>query len=191
MRALGQVFTGDQLEKIGNTVIYLSGKIPNMSKTKLLKLLYILDELSIERRGIPFLNLQYKLWKLGPVNEEIFIDLSDDRHFLGNYIKVRATEDAVFITPAKEFCDDEFSDHDMMLMDMVIRKFGKKTGRELIEYTHREGAPWYRTAIDNHVLNMLLEERMNNTEIVIDMGMLISHDEHKYGLYKEYKELFS
>ena len=46
-----------QLNKIGNTAIYLSERIPNLSKTKFLKLLYILDELSIKQSGIPFLNL--------------------------------------------------------------------------------------------------------------------------------------
>ena len=37
-------FNQNQLEKIGNTVVYLSQNIPNLSKTKLLKLLYILDK---------------------------------------------------------------------------------------------------------------------------------------------------
>ena len=43
-----------QVEKIGNTVVYLSQKIPTLKKTKLLKLLYILDEISIKKTGIPF-----------------------------------------------------------------------------------------------------------------------------------------
>ena len=50
-----------QLNKIGNTAIYLSERIPNLSKTKFLKLLYILDELSIKQSGIPYLKLDYKV----------------------------------------------------------------------------------------------------------------------------------
>ena len=65
-----------QIDKIGNTMVYLSKNIKRLSKTKLLKLLYILDEISIKSSGIPFLNLQYKVWKYGPVSAELFIDLS-------------------------------------------------------------------------------------------------------------------
>ena len=62
-------FSSEQLEKIGNTVVYLADRIENLSKTKLLKLLYILDEISIKKSGIPMLNLKYKVWKFGPVSE--------------------------------------------------------------------------------------------------------------------------
>lgn len=54
-------FSIDQLDKIGTSVIYLSERFPQLSKTKLLKLLYILDEISIKKNGIPLLNLRYKV----------------------------------------------------------------------------------------------------------------------------------
>lgn len=69
-------YKGAQLNKIGNAAIYLSDRIEELSKTKLLKLLYILDETSIRKWGVPFLNLKYKVWKFGPVAPEIFVDLS-------------------------------------------------------------------------------------------------------------------
>src|SRR5690554_1034689 len=75
-----------QLEKVGNASIYLANKISFLSKTKLLKLLYILDELSIKRSGIPFANLKYKVWKFGPVSEEIFIDLSSEMNMFSEYL---------------------------------------------------------------------------------------------------------
>lgn len=52
----------EQIDKIGNSIIYFSQKIEDLSKTKVLKLLYILEELSIKKSGIPFFNLKYKLW---------------------------------------------------------------------------------------------------------------------------------
>lgn len=51
----------EQIDKIGNSIIYFLQKIEDLSKTKVLKLLYILDELSIKKSGIPFFNLKYKL----------------------------------------------------------------------------------------------------------------------------------
>ena len=54
-------FDKEQLSKIGNALIYLSSNINRLPKTKALKLIYILDELSIKQSGIPFFNLQYKV----------------------------------------------------------------------------------------------------------------------------------
>src|SRR5690554_525756 len=78
--------SGSQIDKVGNALIYLSQKIKPLSKTKALKLIYILDELSIKKSGIPFFNLKYKVWKFGPVSEEIFIDLSSEMNMFSEYL---------------------------------------------------------------------------------------------------------
>jgi uncharacterized phage-associated protein len=179
-------FNSDQLEKIGNTVVYLADRIPQLSKTKLLKLLYILDEISIKKSGIPILNLKYKVWKFGPVSEELFIDLSSETTLLEKFIN-RDSEGS-YIVSKIDFNEDEFSENDIELMNFVIDKYGSKTAKELISYTHRINSPWYNTAKENSVLELLENEIINNTEFLIDMGMIISHDERKLEIYSEYIE---
>lgn len=183
-------FNESQLEKIGYTIVYLSSKIPNLSKTKLLKLLYILDEMSIKKGGIPFLNLTYKLWKLGPVSEELFVDLSSKTKLLKGYIEKRMDDEKTYIKPKTPFVDDEFSDNDMDLMDYVIEKYGSKTANNLISYTHRANSPWYNTAVKNNVLELLEKELINKTDFTIDMSQLISHDERKKEIYTNYLECY-
>lgn len=179
-------FSTDQLEKVGQTVVYIAAKIPNLSKTKLLKLLYILDEISIKRSGIPILNLKYKVWKFGPVSEELFVDLSSEPTLLDKFI--RRDNEGNFIIPKISFNDDEFSDNDIELIDFVIEKFGDKSAKELVSYTHRVNAPWYNTAKENSVLDLLEKEKINNTEFVIDMRQIVSHDARKLEIYSEYVE---
>lgn len=179
-------FDPDQLSKIGNTVVYLADRIPNLSKTKLLKLLYILDEISIKKSGIPLLNLTYKVWKFGPVSEEIFIELSSDIVLLKSYID--RAPDTHYIVSKAAFQEDEFSENDIDLMDFVIDKFGNNTVQELIRYTHRSNAPWYLAAKEHAVLDLLENETINNTEYIIDMGSIIAHDERKMEIYSEYLE---
>ncbi|MGB0789517.1 MAG: Panacea domain-containing protein, partial [Marinirhabdus sp.] len=145
-------YSPDQIAKIGNTVVFLAQKIENISKTKILKLLYILDELSIRKSGIPFLNLKYKVWKFGPVSEDIFIDLSSPPTLLKGYIKRKPNnEGKITITPLVDFNDDEFSKNDIELLHFVLAEFGNKTAKELITYTHRKQSPWYNTAKDNSI----------------------------------------
>lgn len=182
-------FTENQLNKIGNTIIYLSKKIPQLSKTKLLKLLYILDELSIKKSGIPFLNLKYKVWKFGPVSEELFIDLSSEPRLLKDYILRNSDEGINSVVAIAEFNDDEFSENDIDLMNFVINEFGDKSARDLIGYTHRINSPWYLTAKENNVLHLLENEEINNTEFLVDMGLLVAHDERKKELYSDFIEL--
>lgn len=176
----------DQIDKIGNALIYLSDKLGDLSKTKALKLIYILDELSIKKSGIPFFNLKYKVWKFGPVSEEIFIDLSSDTALLRDYIAKSSDNDSTVIKPLKGFSDDEFSDNDIELMDFVIENFGSKSAKELVQYTHRPNSPWYVTASRNAVLDLLEKEEINNTEFLVDMRILIDHDERKKALYNDF-----
>ncbi|WP_353096647.1 Panacea domain-containing protein [Empedobacter brevis] len=182
-------FNQNQLEKIGNTIVYLSQNIPHLSKTKLLKLLYILDEISIKKSGLPFLNLKYKVWKFGPVSEELFIDLSSETKLLEDYIEKNSDDGVNYIRPVVDFNDDEFSDNDIDLMDSIIEKFGNKSAKELIAYTHRVNSPWYNTAKENDVLELLESETINNTEYLIDMSQLIAHDDRKRGIYSDYIEI--
>lgn len=178
----------DQIDKVGNSIIYLSEKIGDLSKTKALKLIYILDELSIKKSGIPFFNLTYKVWKFGPVSEEIFIDLSSEITLLKKYVKRTSEEGVTLIKPIVEFNDDEFSDNDIDLLDFVIEKFGNISAKDLIYYTHRKNSPWHNTAKENSVLELLEKEEINNTELIIDMGSLINHDERKKNIYSEFLE---
>ncbi|MBO2543615.1 SocA family protein [Salegentibacter sp. BDJ18] len=177
-----------QIDKVGNAIIYLSNKIPNLSKTKALKLIYILDELSIKKSGIPYFNLKYKVWKFGPVSEEIFIDLSSETTLLKKYIERSSEEGTTVINPISEFNDDEFSDNDIDLLDFVIEEFGNKTAKNLVFYTHRKNSPWHNTALENSVLELLESEEINNTELLIDMGSLVNHDERKKMIYNEFQE---
>ncbi|WP_298956290.1 Panacea domain-containing protein [uncultured Nonlabens sp.] len=180
--------SNDQIDKVGNSIVYLSEKIGELSKTKALKLIYILDELSIKKSGIPFFNLKYKLWKFGPVSEEIFIDLSSETTLLKNYIERTSEEGVTVIKPIVEFNDDEFSDNDIDLLNFVIEQFGDKTAKDLVYYTHRKNSPWHNTAKENSVLELLEKEEINNTELLIDMASLINHDERKKVVYSDFIE---
>lgn len=183
-----QILSEDQLQKVGNTIIYLCDRIKDLSKTKLLKLLYILDEISIKKHGIPFLNLKYKLWKYGPVSEEFFIDLSDEPILLKDFVMFDNQYEFKIIKPNQSFNNDEFSKNDLQILDYVISKFGDASAKNLNNYTHRENSPWHLTALKNNVLELLESEKINSTNIFIDMSLLIIHDEKKLEIYNDFLE---
>lgn len=181
-------YTEDQLDKIGNTLIYLTEKLGALSKTKLLKLLYLLDEVSVKKSGIPFINLHYDVWKFGPVDRDIYIELSSEPSLLKSYIHRVVQQDRSYISGRQIFNDDEFSDNDIDLMDFIISEFGDKNSRELVAYTHKKGSPWYKLAQENGLLKQLENEELNSTELEIDLSELVAYDERKKEIFNDYQE---
>jgi uncharacterized phage-associated protein len=67
-----EIYTQNQLSKLGNAIIYLCNSIEKPTKTHLLKLIFIIEEISIMKFGIPFFNLRFDVWKLGPIGTIYF-----------------------------------------------------------------------------------------------------------------------
>jgi uncharacterized phage-associated protein len=176
--------TSEQLDKVGNAMIFLSTEIPGLQRTKLLKLLYILDEFSIERSGIPFFNLQYKMWRFGPVSPSIFLELKDKLIHFDKYIQIESE----YINPKLTFCDDEFSDNDIDLLYLVVEKFKNASGRELVDYTHRPHSPWRNAAERNNIYRELESGEITYTDITLNLGDLVKHDKRKKSIYQHYIE---
>lgn len=182
----------EQIDKVGNALIYFAKEIPELYKTKALKLIYLLDELSIKRSGIPFFNLKYKVWQHGPVSEELFIDFSSDYlSMFDRFLSFKFNSLGRILEARIEFEDDEFSESDIKLLKEVCQTYGRLSAAELVDYTHRENTPWYKTASANNVLKLLSSEDKgtNKTEYIVNIEDVIAHDARKLSIYNSYQEL--
>lgn len=176
--------TVSQIEKIGNSIVFLSEKIEPLYKTKALKLLYLIEEISVRKNGIPFFGVDFQLWRLGPVVKDVFIDMTAQTAILSNYIDKKAEgDDAIAIIPKTQFNDDEFSDSDMWVLEFVTKTFKDTSAQKLIEITHRKGFPWYETAKKTGYLELFEKNQCNSTNIVLDLSMLLDADPQKKSFY--------
>ncbi|WP_010182999.1 Panacea domain-containing protein [Aquimarina agarilytica] len=175
-------FSKEEIEKLGNTIIYLCEKMNGLQKTQCLKLIYLLDEMSIKKYGLPFLNLNYEVWKYGPVAQEVFIELSEPK-ILRDFIELEHDSfnqySFVNVKAKKEFNDDEFSDNDMLILDYVVKNFSDKNGTELVDFTHAPSSIWYKTAEENGVLELFKKGLKNSTNLMIDFSRLLDLDKKK------------
>lgn len=183
----------DQIDKIGNALIYLINQKGNgwLTKKSLLKLIYILEERSIEKTCLPFFNLQYEVWKYGPVAKEVHSELYDDLNLFKSFIEKKSQEDSVIICAKGEFNNDEFSDNDLDILSEVVTEFKEFTEKELIDYTHREGSLWYISAKENNVLDALLKEEEITTKIHIDFSKLFDEKSDYLAHYQSQLEFFN
>lgn len=155
-------------EKLGNVLIYMAERVDDLSKTKALKLLYLMEERMVLKYHLPFLGIPYEVWQAGPVAKDVFIDLSDGPYLLKNYVKTEIRHAGTYIVPAKPFCDDEFSDCEIAMMDDVLKKYGGMTASELVDETHKKGTLWYLEANQNGLLDAFNKHECNNSDVKID-----------------------
>lgn len=181
-------FTKDQINKIGNAIIYLSGSITELNKTKILKLLFLIEEATIKKYGRPFFGIDFQLWKHGPVAKDIFIDLSDEKPtLLAEYIE-KDPANATNFKAKKPFCDDEFSDNDIALLDAIIDFAKDKPAAYLVKHTHGKNSLWRKSAIQCGVLEILENELKNSTEHEIDFNLLFEGQTYLKDRFEDSKE---
>ena len=184
-------YTKNQINKIGHTLIYLATHIPNLNKTKLLKLLFFLEITAIKRSGFGFLNLNFDVWKLGPVAKDIFVELSSDEPMLLNdYIIVERDSRSAIISPKIPFSDDEFSDNDIVLLDLIIQKYGELTANELVKLTHSKHLIWYKTAQRAGLIELFEQNRLGVSDVEIDLSETLENEPDKRAFYLENKRFF-
>lgn len=183
-----KAYTKEQLERLGNTILFLEQKIRPLYKTKLLKLIYLLDELSTARSGVPFLGLEYKLWQAGPVNSDLYEELNQP-YLLESFISLKQEELGTRVVGKKPFSDDEFSEMEINLLTEIVNRYKTTPAEKLVEITHRKSAPWYIIAQENNLLDAFSERTINTTDIPVDLTLLIKNDEKKMAMYKENLEV--
>ena len=165
-------FTTQQIDKLGNALIYLSKNVGDFNKTKILKLLFLLEESSIKKFGHPFFGFDFQLWKFGPVLNDVYIDLSEDGlPLLKDYIKRIDINKSEF-EAAADFNDDEFSDNDINLMDTIINFARNKTAKDLVDHTHTDKSLWKQSAINCGIFEQLETQKTPSTNYLIDFSLL-------------------
>lgn len=186
------IYTRDEINKIGNTIIYFADRLKPLSKTKLLKLLYLSEEESIRKHAIPFLNLDFEVWQYGPVAKDIYVDVSStEQYLLRDFIHTRVGEEnRTFIHASAEFDDGEFSDAELALLEQVLAKYGHFNAEQLVELTHRPHSPWTLTAKHYGVMEDFINKRVFTTDYKIDFNSLLDESgQQRYADQLEYLEM--
>lgn len=182
------MFRNQLNSKIGNLLNYLSKQIPDLSMTKALKLLYLIDETSYMQTGVSVTWLDYKVWEMGPVAEELYNELRYDQSLLqgGEAINLEefietakmdgfGAQTQIIIRPKGSYRLDDLSPYEKELIDNVIDRFGTYTAKQLINLLHEENTLWHKYVSDNDLkLNFKVYGKKSNH--TIDFAELIKDD---------------
>ena len=181
-------YTEQQIEKLGNALVYLATNVGEFNKTKALKLLFLLEENSIKNFGVPFFGFDFKVWQFGPVVPLVYNDFQKGLKILGKYIK-KVDPNIDEYEAVSEFCDDEFSDNDIFLLQDVVQFSKHKTAKNLVDFTHKKGSLWQYSVFENK-----LQEKFNTglttTDISINFSSLVEGNKYLTDRYQSSIEYF-
>ena len=144
-------FSNENKQKLGNAIVYIASHTKQLSKTKLLKLLYLMEEYMVKRYHLPFLSMPYEVWQAGPVAKDVFIDLSDGPFLLKDFVKTVVCEGGTFI----------------------LHKYGAMTAKQLVAETHKPGTLWYQEAEKHGLLEAFRNHECNNSDFRIDFSRIL------------------
>lgn len=181
------------LDKVGNLIIYLVDEIRDRHRqplflTKLLKLLYLIDETAVKETGVPVTGLDYKVWKMGPVPYGVYVDLMHNgSEQLSTFAEAKPGEaDWKLIESTGKFDDSEFSDYEMDLIDRIVNQFGYHHIDSLIDLVHEEGSLWKRIVEKYHLEKKFKHESTSTHKI--DFSELILNDPVKLEIFRNAQE---
>lgn len=181
-------------DKIGHTLAFLASEIDDLYLTKAMKLLYLLDEISVKETGVPFTWLDYKVWGRGPVPEEIYDELNEPFLSKFNLMKefittekrpnpAEQSSESTILHPKIKFDENEFTDYEIELLKRVVKEYGKLSGNQLIDLLHKQGSLW-DTEVRKKELELQFKLQGKKTNHNIDFTMLLEGDETKQKAYE-------
>lgn len=176
-------------ELIGNLIILLADKCAPLYHTKLIKMLYLIDEQAIKDSGVPITWLDFKVWQYGPVDPAIFFIKKNFESYIALKDEINSYgKHSTIILPRKEFSDEEFSEYELEIVNKVITEFKDKTTSQLVDITHKAGSLWDITRKEH---NLVFSSIANISDVSIDMSRLVKDDPQKYSNYMEAAERMS
>ena len=168
-------------ELIGNLIVLLADRCKPLYHTKLLKLIYLVDEESVRKTGTPMTWLSYNVWQFGPVSEDIYFSKIEGVNKFSEFIRFDPiSEGKYIIRPVREFADSEFSDLDMQIIEDVIKKYGDLNTKQLIEITHAKGSLWEKT---KRKYGVQFSNQNKTSSVTLNFSELLGEDEFKKTIY--------
>lgn len=135
-------------EKLIQAIVFFGHRTRFLGKTKLFKLLYLMDFEHFRKTGKPITGLEYEAWGKGPVPASLYREWSDLRDDLAAAVEIRSVPIVNFfrseVVPRIDFDASIFTRRELAIMEALANEFGKTYSSSLIDITHAQNGAWER-----------------------------------------------
>ena len=111
-------------------------EIGTLTRTKIVKLLYLLDIESVSKHGKQLTNFEYRKYYYGPYDENI-INLLDERQYFSVGLGITSSGNQYYnytVGPKKN--DYQMNDNTKELVNSVIKKYGQCSLDKILEVAY-------------------------------------------------------
>lgn len=147
-------------DKLINAIVYFAEKTDHVGKTKLYKLLYLLDFEHFRQTGRSVTGLDYYAWKLGPVpvslDEEIEEPKTDFDAAVTIELEQVINHTRIRIKAVRSFDSNYFSKRELHLLQSISEKYKDNFSMKMVDITHLKGDPWERVYANGEGYNELI-----------------------------------
>lgn len=148
-------------EKLINAIVFFASNTAMCGKTKLFKLLYLLDAEHFKKTGRTVTGLNYYAWELGPVPVSLAEEWLNWDNDLAHAITIQLEDLGLRnplekVVPQRQFDDSHFSRREKELLEEISQRFRLSSAKELVAYVHRPGSPWATIWKDGSGFNELI-----------------------------------
>lgn len=97
------LFGRSTTEEAGNLLAYIAGQKPGITRDRMMDTVILISERLATEHHLCLLAVHYKIWACGPVQEDLFVDLSSDNlYIMGDYLRKEHSEKGdIFFTKVK------------------------------------------------------------------------------------------
>jgi uncharacterized phage-associated protein len=132
--------------KLLNAIVFFALHTENCSKTKLFKLLFLLDFDHFKATGRSVTGLKYHALPMGPVPLETYSEFDEPREDFTAAVRIVLENfhgyPRQLVVAQQEFESDCFTRRERKLLEEISAKYRTQNATEMVEVTHAEGGVW-------------------------------------------------
>ncbi len=163
-----------QREKFIQAIIFFSLKTKYCGKTKLFKLLYLLDFEHFRQTGRSVTGMDYYAWEMGPVPVALAEEWDNFKPYLQNNVFIKYQEinsetgklTRQTVMAKVDFDETFFTKRELRLMTEIADRYHAHYASDMIEVTHAENGAWEKIWNNGKGYNQRIDYRLvvENTE---------------------------
>lgn len=134
-------------EKLLNAIVYFALHTRYCGKTKLYKLLYLLDFEHYKNTGRSVTGLEYYAWEMGPVPAKLDGELDEPSGDLYKAVRIEPEQlinhQRLNVVAKREFDPSYFSRRELDLLERISKQYRLSTAASMVKVTHVKNGAWH------------------------------------------------
>lgn len=152
-------------DKLIQAIIFFAQHTKHCGKTKLFKLLYLLDFEHFRLTGRNVTGLKYYAWEKGPVPVALEDEWGEFKPDIASAIRIKPERLFAYsrqtVVPQIAFDDSYFSKRELKLMHEIAGKYRDHIATDMVDATHAENGAWDKVWADGEGHNQLIDYRLS------------------------------